>query len=136
MQLAYLSRKLSLPACGIGLKVSVPGSVVVLGMPLTSWSLRSSSLTMEFIFMTRGRFMRNAEHAMVLSVPPNVLTALHITASDAVHWEVRNGEAVLKAVARRSVDDVAGMLAPQLKGRRIRWSAVATSARAVWGQVR
>jgi antitoxin component of MazEF toxin-antitoxin module len=80
--------------------------------------------------------MRQSEHATVLSVPPTVLTALHITASDAVQWEVRNGEAVLKAVARRSVDEVAGMLAPQLKGRRIRWSAVAASARTAWGQAR
>lgn len=81
--------------------------------------------------------MRNSEPTMSLSVPPTVLAALHISASDPVRWEVRNGEAVLKAaVAQRSVDEVAGMLAPLLKGRRIRWSAVAASARAAWGQVR
>ena len=81
--------------------------------------------------------MRNSDPAGALSVPPSVLAALHISANDPVHWEVRNGEAVLKAaVARRSVDEVAGMLAPQLAGKRIRWNAVAASARAAWGQVR
>ncbi len=81
--------------------------------------------------------MRNSEVATVLTVPPAVLAALHISASDPVLWEVRNGEAVLKSdTKRRSVDEVAGMLAPQLKGRRIRWSAVSASAREAWGQMR
>ena len=79
--------------------------------------------------------MDTAEHASTLTVPDSVLTALHISATDPVHWEVRNGEAVLRpASARRSVDEVAGMLAPQLKGRRIRWGAVADSAREAWGR--
>lgn len=66
-----------------------------------------------------------------------MLAALHISANDPVKWVVRNGEAVLKADARRrSVEEVAGMLAPQLKGRRIRWSTVAASAREAWGQMR
>ena len=81
--------------------------------------------------------MRNSAATTVLTVPPAVLAALHISASDPVQWVVRNGEAVLKADARqRSVDEVAGMLAPQLKGRRIRWSTVAASAREAWGQMR
>jgi antitoxin component of MazEF toxin-antitoxin module len=81
--------------------------------------------------------MRNLESASALTVPPSVLAALHISATDPVHWEVRNGQAVLKAAAAlRSVDAVAGMLAPQLKGRRIRWGAVADSAREAWGRVR
>ena len=81
--------------------------------------------------------MRNPQSNTVLTVPPAVLAALHISANDPVHWEVRNGEAVLKADApRRGVDDVAGMLAPQLKGRRIRWSAVSASALEAWGQMR
>ncbi|HNV59478.1 MAG TPA: hypothetical protein PKH72_07470 [Rhodoferax sp.] len=81
--------------------------------------------------------MRNSTATTVLTVPPAVLAALHISANDPVKWVVRNGEAVLKADARRrSVDEVAGMLAPQLKGRRIRWSTVAASAREAWGQMR
>ena len=81
--------------------------------------------------------MRNSHTPTVLTVPPAVLAALHISATDPVRWEVRNGEAVLKADARRrNVDDVAGMLAPHLKGRRIRWSALGASAREAWGQMR
>lgn len=81
--------------------------------------------------------MRNPATAAVLTVPPAVLAALHISASDPVQWVVRNGEAVLKADAkRRSVDEVAGMLAPQLKGRRIPWTAVGASAREAWGKMR
>lgn len=81
--------------------------------------------------------MRTVESVSALAVPPAVLAALHISATDPVQWEVRNGQAVLKAVAAmRSVDAVAGMLAPQLKGRRIRWGAVAASAREAWGRVR
>lgn len=81
--------------------------------------------------------MRNEVPNVTLAVPAAILAALHISPRDAVRWELRKGEAVLKAAkAARSVDDVAGMLAPQLKGRRIRWSAVAASAREAWGQVR
>ena len=82
--------------------------------------------------------MRNPlDTAFALHVPPNVLAALHISASDPVSWEVRDGQAVLKVVAaRRSVDEVAGMLASKLAGRRIRWSEVAASGRAAWGQAR
>ena len=39
-------------------------------------------------------------------------------------------------VDRRTVDEVAGMLAPHLKGRRIRWGALAASAREAWGRTR
>jgi antitoxin component of MazEF toxin-antitoxin module len=81
--------------------------------------------------------MRNSEATTAIMVPPSVLAALQISATDPVHWEVRNGEAVLTAdVPRRSVDDVAGMLAPLLKGKRIRWSAVSASAREAWGHMR
>lgn len=81
--------------------------------------------------------MRNSEPTVALAVPPAILAALQISATDPVHWEVRNGEAVLRAdVRRRSVDEVAGMLAPQLKGRRIRWSAVSASACEAWGRAR
>ena len=81
--------------------------------------------------------MRNSEPAVALTVPATILAALHISANDPVHWEVRNGEAVLRAATgRRTVDDVAGMLAPQLKGRRIRWSAATASAREAWGRLR
>ena len=67
--------------------------------------------------------MQNIESTLTLTVPPAMLAALHISASDPVCWEVRGGEAVMKAVApKRSVDEVAGMLAPALKGKRIRWS--------------
>ena len=66
--------------------------------------------------------MPNTESTLVITVPPAVLAALHISVSDPVRWEVRGGEAVMKADARqRSVDEVAGMLAPALKGKRIRW---------------
>ena len=66
--------------------------------------------------------MQNTESTLAITVPPAVLAALHISASDPVRWEVRGGEAVMKAAARkRSVDEVAGMLAPALKGKRIRW---------------
>ena len=81
--------------------------------------------------------MRNSEAIAGITVPPSVLAALQISATDPVHWEVRNGEVVLTAEApRRSVDDVAGMLAPLLKGKRIRWSAVSASAREAWGHMR
>ena len=81
--------------------------------------------------------MRNSQTSTVPTAPPAVLAALHISATDPVRWEVRNGEAVLKADARRrSVDEVAGMFAPQLKGRRIRWSALGANAREAWGQMR
>jgi antitoxin component of MazEF toxin-antitoxin module len=81
--------------------------------------------------------MSAAEPTATLTVPDSVLTALHISATDPVHWEVRNGEAVLRPVSgRRTVDEVAGMLAPQLKGRRIRWSALEASAREAWGRAR
>ncbi len=81
--------------------------------------------------------MRNSEASPVLTVPPAVLAALHISATDPVRWEVRDGEAVLKAdVRRRNVDEVAGMLAQQLKGRRIPWSTVGASAREAWGKMR
>jgi antitoxin component of MazEF toxin-antitoxin module len=82
--------------------------------------------------------MRNPEPtARALTVPPTILAALHISASDPVQWEVRGTEAVLRAATgRRSVDEVAGMLAPHLKGRRVSWSAAATSAREAWGRVR
>jgi hypothetical protein len=81
--------------------------------------------------------MRQAALHMGLTVPPSILAALHISPSDPVRWELRKGEAVLKAARSvGKVDDVAGMLAPHLKGRRIRWSAVAQSARQAWGQVR
>jgi antitoxin component of MazEF toxin-antitoxin module len=67
--------------------------------------------------------MQNTESTLVMTVPPAVLAALHISASDPVRWEVRGGEAVMKAAARKpSVDEVAGMLAPALKGKPIRWS--------------
>ena len=67
--------------------------------------------------------MQKTETTLAITVPPAVLAALHISASDPVRWEVRGGEAVMKAAARkRSVDEVAGMLAPALKGKRIRWS--------------
>jgi antitoxin component of MazEF toxin-antitoxin module len=81
--------------------------------------------------------MPHFESPQALTVPPAVLAALHISASDPVQWEVRAGEAVLKADTRaRSVDEVAGMLAPLLKGKRIRWGEVAASARNAWGQTR
>lgn len=81
--------------------------------------------------------MQNTESTLVMTVPPAVLAALHISASDPVRWEVRGGEAVMKADARkRSVDEVAGMLASALKGKRIRWNEVAASARGAWGQMR
>ena len=83
--------------------------------------------------------MRNPAAATAITVPPSILAALQISATDPVHWEVRNGEAVLTAEAPRcSVDDVAGRLAPLLKGKRIRWSAVSASARAreAWGHMR
>ncbi len=81
--------------------------------------------------------MQNTESTLAITVPSAVLEALHISAADPVRWEVRGGEAVMKADARkRSVDEVAGMLAPLLKGKRIRWSEVATSARSPWGQMR
>lgn len=87
--------------------------------------------------MDEGNTMRNLEPALALTVPPSILAALQISASDPVHWEVRNGEAVLKSdVHKRSVDEVAGMLAPQLKGKRIRWAAASASAREGWGRVR
>ena len=81
--------------------------------------------------------MRIAESPTAQMVPPAVLAALHLSANDPVRWEVRNGEAVMKAqVAPPSVDAVAGMLAPALKGRRIAWNAAAASAREAWGRVR
>lgn len=81
--------------------------------------------------------MRNSVPNTALSVPPSILAALHISPTDPVRWELRKGEAVLRAAtSKRNVDDVAGMLAPQLQGRRIRWSVVAASAREAWGQVR
>lgn len=81
--------------------------------------------------------MRNSEVSQVLTVPPAILAALHISATDPVRWEIRDGEAVLRADAKkRSVDEVAGMLAPLLKGRRIQWSAVDASAREAWGKTR
>jgi antitoxin component of MazEF toxin-antitoxin module len=108
-------------------------------MPATSISNSARNPAHYNLFhpIATGEPMRNPAPTAVLTVPPNILSALHISANDPVHWEVRNGEAVLKAApARRTVDEVAGMLAPQLKGRRIRWSAVAASAREVWGRVR
>lgn len=79
--------------------------------------------------------MSAAEHTAALIVPESILAALHISATDPVQWEVRNGEAVLRpASGRRSVDEVAGMLAPHLKGRRIRWSALPASALEAWGR--
>ena len=70
-------------------------------------------------------------------VPPAVLAALHLSANDLVRWEVRNGEAVMKAASvPPSVDAVAGMLALALKGKRIRWSSAPASAREAWGRVR
>lgn len=81
--------------------------------------------------------MRNSKATAAITVPPSVWAALQISAIDPVLWEVRNGEAMLTAdVPRRSVDDVAGMLAPLLKGKRIRWSAVSANAREAWGQMR
>ena len=81
--------------------------------------------------------MRIAESTTAQMVPPAVLAALHLSANDTVLWEVRNGEAVMKAgAARPSVDTVAGMLAPALKGKRIRWSTAAASAREVWARLR
>jgi antitoxin component of MazEF toxin-antitoxin module len=81
--------------------------------------------------------MRIAELTTAQMVPPAVLAALHLSAHDTVLWEVRNGEAVMRAGAMRpSVDAVAGMLAPALKGKRIAWKAAAASAREAWGRVR
>ena len=74
--------------------------------------------------------MQKTESTLAITVPPAVLAALHISASDPVRWEVRGGEAVTKAAARkRSVDEVAGMLAPALEGKRVRWSGEEDSAR-------
>lgn len=79
----------------------------------------------------------STESTATMHVPPNVLAALHLSANDPVRWEVRKGEAVLKAAgSQRSVDEVAGMLAPMLGKRRIRWGEVAASARTAWGQAR
>lgn len=72
-----------------------------------------------------------------LSVPPSILAALQILPGDPIRWELRKGEAVLKATKfHRSVDDVAGMLAPHLQGKRIRWSAAQASAHEAWGATR
>lgn len=81
--------------------------------------------------------MRIAQSTAAQMVPPAVLAALHLSANDLVQWEVRNGEAVMKAeTTTSSVDAVAGMLAPALAGKRIRWSAAPASAREAWGRVR
>jgi antitoxin component of MazEF toxin-antitoxin module len=79
----------------------------------------------------------NAQPSKPLVVPAAVLAALQIRAGDAVQWQVKNGEAVLRPDGpRRGVDEVAGMLAGKLKGKRIRWSAASASALEAWGQVR
>lgn len=81
--------------------------------------------------------MRIADSLTAKTVPPAVLAALHLSADDPVRWEVRNGEAVMKAkTAQPNVDAVAGMLAPGLKGKRINWRSAAGSARDTWGRVR
>ncbi len=77
----------------------------------------------------------------LIEVPADVWTALRLKPGAPVRWEVRGDEAVVRAgkggpKRRTTVAEVAGMLAPKLKGRKIDWDAAAKGALANWGKLR
>ena len=77
----------------------------------------------------------------LIEVPADVWTALRLKPGAPVRWEVRGNEAVMRAgkgspKRRTTVADVAGMLAPKLKGRKVDWDVAAKSALDNWGKLR
>lgn len=77
----------------------------------------------------------------LIEVSADVWTALRLKPGAPVRWEVRGDEAVMRVgkggpKRRTTVADVAGMLAPKLKGRKVDWDAAAKSALANWGKLR
>ena len=77
----------------------------------------------------------------LIEIPADVWAALRLKPGTPVRWEVRGDEAVVRAGKHdkkrpAAVAEVAGMLAPKLKGRRIDWRAAEKSALDNWGKLR
>ena len=77
----------------------------------------------------------------LIEIPADVWTALRLKPGAPVQWEVRGDEAVMRAEKRgarhsTTIAEVAGMLAPKLKGKRVDWRAAGKSALANWGKLR